>query len=155
MSFRDESQRSKCCLILCRRMPSLVPDVWTLTGPGPRAVELLEPGNNLSDGERVMLAAVWDIWNGHGHSDLSQILHTLDSDHLASLGGLIAAVGDGPENVDDWIEAEGYCSARYCLEEADDRYGLCAGHVLAAWPDDEPIPFVITEAGKDRAGGTP
>lgn len=47
--------------------------------------ELLEEARALSHGEFVLVQCAVDIWNGQGGAKLTQILDTLDDEHLLDL----------------------------------------------------------------------
>jgi ABC-type glutathione transport system ATPase component len=60
--------------------------LWTPAGPTDFAVELLEAGGgHLSGGERVLLRAAFDLWNGAGHVTVDELLSTLDATNLRAV----------------------------------------------------------------------
>lgn len=66
--------------------------LWTAEGPTKEAHELLRvDGGYLSSGERVLLKAAFDLWNGQGHCRVDELLSTLDEEHLAAVARAIMA----------------------------------------------------------------
>lgn len=72
-----------------RRMLSTTPQVarmWGIAGPSDEAVQLLdEDGGYLSSAERLLLKVAFDIWNGHGHCSVGELLDTLDEVRLRAV----------------------------------------------------------------------
>jgi hypothetical protein len=60
--------------------------LWTAEGPTDFAVALLEQGGGyLSSGERILLRAAFDLWNGNGHVTVDELLATLDAPTLRAV----------------------------------------------------------------------
>lgn len=72
--------------------------LWTATGPTDFAVELLEAGGGyLSSGERLLLRAAFDLWNGHGKVTVDELLSTLDAPTLRAVcAAMLARDGGAP-----------------------------------------------------------
>jgi hypothetical protein len=102
MSYRDEAQHAAVCRALLTRVG--LGDLWTDTGPTPRALELLaEDGGGLSSGERTLLLAAFALWNNHRGLRFTELLRHLDDDNLKTIGELLAAIARGPEGIDAWL----------------------------------------------------
>lgn len=100
--FRDDKQSARCCraLLAQARMASL----WTLDGPTPRALELLEAdGGPLSSGERIILLAAFAFWNGRGGLRLAELVDVLDVEPAEAVCSLLIAVKRGADEVDAWL----------------------------------------------------
>ena len=85
-------------------------DLWTPTGPTPKAVVLFEAdGGPLSSGERIMLLAAFAFWNGEGSLLLVDVIglvdgiERLDVKHVDALSSLLIAHKYGAEAVDTWL----------------------------------------------------
>lgn len=102
--FRSDEQLARTCRALCSLAG--LGSLWTLEGPSPRAMALLEAdGGPLSSGERVVVLAAWNIWNGSGNVSLSDVVHRLDDRCLAALGSLLVAIAGGGSAIDRWLAA--------------------------------------------------
>lgn len=78
-----KSEKARCAAIRKMLSGSSVQRLWTDSGPTGEAIDLLAAdGGPLSSGERVLLLAAFDLWNGMGKCRLSELLSTLDEDNL-------------------------------------------------------------------------
>lgn len=50
-----------------------------------------------------MVLAAWNLWNGAGHVNLSNVIHRLDDRCLAALGSLLVAIAGGGSAIDRWL----------------------------------------------------
>lgn len=62
-------------------------EFWTSEGPTPNAFAVLEGRMSLSDGERTLVLAAFDLWNGHGDLRFQKLmlLDTLNTKRLCTL----------------------------------------------------------------------
>lgn len=107
--FRSDVQQAETCQALVSR-PGAPSGLWTPAGPTPAALRLLKTkGAGLSHGEKLMLLVSFDVWNGDGHADLGELLHTLDGHNLLKLGELLIALGSehGSAAIDAWLSRWG------------------------------------------------
>lgn len=109
--FRDDRQIAAANHVLCSFVPRLR-GAWTPEGPSPQALKWFEEnGGPLSSGERVLLLASFSFWNGgHGADGLgklrfTEVLDSLDGEHLRRLAELMIASAEGASAVDSWIQA--------------------------------------------------
>lgn len=106
MSWRTEQQRGDVARTLLRSLHR--EDLWTEDGPTAKAVELLEAdGGPMSSGERVMLLAAFDVWNGQGHARLDEVMYSLDPERLRLVASLLLALAEGGAAIDRWLEFQG------------------------------------------------
>ena len=102
--FRDDEQ--KCTAIKALLRPVHLGHLWTDSGPTDHGIELFrDRGGPLSHGQKLMLLAAYDIWNGRGEVTLGDLLSVLDGTNLEALGSLMVALSsmDGQTAVDHWI----------------------------------------------------
>lgn len=115
--FRSDQQLARTCRALCSLAG--LGSLWTLEGPSPQAMTLLETdGGPLSSGERAVVLAAWNIWNGSGNVNLSDVVHRLDDRCLAALGALLVAAAGGAGEIDRWLELT---ENRLRLDRANER----------------------------------
>ena len=73
--------------------------LWGAEGPTHKACELLRAdGGYLSSGERLLLKAAFDLWNGQGHCRVDELLDTLDEKRLRAVAEALVA-RDGSSEV--------------------------------------------------------
>lgn len=93
--WRSEKARNDAI----RRMVEGTPGVarlWGASGPSDEAVRLLEAdGGYLSSGERLLLKAAFDLWNGQGHCRVDELLDTLDAKRLRLVAEALLARDGG------------------------------------------------------------
>ena len=100
--FRNERQRSAVAYVLLDSLQ--LGKLWTVEGPTEAACTLLKKrGGSLSSGERLILLAAFDLWNGDGHADFSELLYRLDDTRLHLLGSFLVAFASGSSGVDRWL----------------------------------------------------
>lgn len=97
--FRNDHQKCEALSLLLE--PVRLDRLWNQNGPTPEAAQRREVGG--SPGERVMVRAAWDLWNGTGGVRLAEMLNTLDSVNFQLLATLLLAVDLGSDWVDLWI----------------------------------------------------
>lgn len=89
--WRSEKARNSAIRSMLASTPA-VSRLWSETGPTDAAVELLERGGGyLSSGERVVLRAAFDLWNGQGNCKVGELLDTLDAVRLRAVANAILA----------------------------------------------------------------
>lgn len=101
--FRDDEQANRA---LCALMQTIegTRDLWTPDGPSATALQYLDRrGGPLSSGERCLLLAAFDFWNGHGKINLHALVHTLRGRPAEALYSLMLAFDRGSDEVDTWI----------------------------------------------------
>lgn len=103
--FRNNKQQ---CQALRMLLQSVRLDyLWTDDGPVSEAFRLRDAnGGPLSSGERLMLLAVFDLWNGSGNLRFSEVPGPLDARRAQRLLSLILAINIGSEAVDQWLKKE-------------------------------------------------
>lgn len=100
--FRDDHQRAAACRALLATFGQ--GDLWTETGPSPRAADLFESnGGGLSSGERIFLFAAFAFWNGAPTVPLADVFDRLDAERAMAVLTLAAAVVKGAAAIDGWI----------------------------------------------------
>lgn len=102
--FQSEMQRAAVCEHLCQTA-RLRDRMWTLDPPGPTqaAIQVVRGKAPLSHGEKLMVLAAWDIWNGTGKCRVGELVDVLDGTNLATLGDCLKAIANGPRAVTRWL----------------------------------------------------
>ena len=106
--FKNEQQRAAVCDCLCAEA-RLRERMWTTQGPdgypGPTkaAVQVRSGKFPLSPGERKVVLAAWDIWNGSGKVKVGDLMYGLDRHNLETLGSCLTAMANGPHAIDLWL----------------------------------------------------
>jgi hypothetical protein len=68
--FRSDEQACKAFQAVLRTL--YLEHLWTPKGPAPAALRYREyDGGLLSSGERIMLLAVFDLWDGSGNLEFA------------------------------------------------------------------------------------
>jgi hypothetical protein len=99
--FRDDAQLARACRALLETVR--LERLWTDSGPTDEATSLCDrDGGPLSSGERVMVLAVWALWNGGGALRFADITQ-LSGKPLEALGSFLAALSSGSIAVDSWL----------------------------------------------------
>jgi len=98
--FTDDLQRARACRVLLSTMR--LDRLWTDDGPGPQARAMLR-SEVLTDGERAMLRAALDVWDGSGGLQLAEAIAKLDGVPMEALCSLLVAMQLGSGAVEDWI----------------------------------------------------
>lgn len=105
MSFATDAQMNEALHVLLARVR--LQRLWTSQGPTDEACDLLQArGGPLSSGERVMLLAAFDIYNGFGALPFERLVNTLGAEHLRAVCGLVVARAEGGPAVEAWIESQ-------------------------------------------------
>lgn len=100
--FRNDRQRCAVAYVLLDSLH--MGHLWSVEGPTEEACRLLKRrGGPLSSGEGLVLLAAFDLWNGEGRADFSELLYRLDDTRLHLLGSLLIALGSGSAGVDRWL----------------------------------------------------
>ena len=100
--FRNDKQT--CAAIRALLAPIRLAHLWSECGPTDEALKVLEQrGGALSRGEALMVFAAFDFWNGHGKTQLGDLLAVLDTAHMERLASLLIAVSNGAADVDRWL----------------------------------------------------
>ncbi len=99
------------CLAVCRALLDLAGldtrALWSeSTGPTALAHELLrDPGDHDDPKAETLLRLAFDLWGDNGGALVVSVLHgRLTGPELARVGALLAALAEGPEAVDAWLE---------------------------------------------------
>jgi hypothetical protein len=101
------SHRQKCEAIKILLTTVRLERLWTLGGPKREAFKYRDcDGRPLSSGERVMVLAAFDLWNGSGGLKFHEVPLTLDAAKAHKLLTLLLAISTGGDAVDQWIERE-------------------------------------------------
>ena len=83
--WKSEKARNDAIRRMIASTPGLA-RLWGATGPNAEACALLErDGGYLSSGERVLLLAAFDLWNGSGGCRVADLLETLDGPRLRAV----------------------------------------------------------------------
>lgn len=81
--------------------------LWTVDGPTQAAMGYRDAnGGPLSSGERVLLLAAFDLWNGTGGLKFGEVPGPLDPRRARKLLSLLSAMTTGSDAVDRWLERE-------------------------------------------------
>jgi hypothetical protein len=100
----NDTQACKAISILLHR--ARLEDLWTSTGPTNTAIKLLEcDGGYLSSGERLILKAAFDFWNGHGKVTIADLLAAVDRDRLCDIASLLVELSNDEPDIDRWINS--------------------------------------------------
>jgi hypothetical protein len=104
--FRDDAQANRAMQALLRTLR--LGRLWTEEGPTSEMIGLYQSvreidGGPLSSGERILLLATYDLWNGQGGIAFVDIVDFLHGPPLEALMTLTVAVGRGAADIDDWI----------------------------------------------------
>ncbi len=93
--WASESARCKAIRTMLQTTPG-VARLWGASGPTQQACELLDQGGGyLSSGERVLLRAAFDLWNGRGACQVGDLLDTLDEKRLRAVAVALLARDGG------------------------------------------------------------
>jgi hypothetical protein len=98
--FKNEAQRSEVVRVM---LASLHLDfLWVDGRPTEEACGLMEEGGGyLSSGERALLFAAWDVWNGEAHLPFDRLLYGLDPQRMLMMGTFLVAFATG--TIDQWL----------------------------------------------------
>lgn len=89
--WRSEQARNEAILKMLSTTPGVL-RVWSNRGPSDEAVRLLDAdGGYLSSGERLLLKAAFDLWNGRGHCRVDELLDALDEKRLRAVAEALMA----------------------------------------------------------------
>lgn len=102
--MRDDRQTALVCRALCSRVG--LHDAWTIDGPSPAALAVLEGRSPLSSGQQVVVLVGFALWNGEGGLTLVRLLDVLDGDNLRALADLLVALHNA-DAVDAWLHQYG------------------------------------------------
>lgn len=103
--FRNDRQ-------MCEALQALLESVsldhlWTLDGPTRAALKYRDAnGGPLSSGERILLLAAFDLWNGTGNLKFGEVPGPLDPRRARKLLSLLSAITCGSDAVDQWLKRE-------------------------------------------------
>lgn len=103
--FRNDRQ-------MCEAIQALLETIrldhlWTQDGPTHAALKYRDAnGGPLSSGERILLLAAFDLWNGSGELKLSEVPGPLDPQKARKLLSLLSAMTSGSDAVDQWLQRE-------------------------------------------------
>lgn len=112
--WESEKARNEAIRRMLEALPTMA-RLWDGRGPTAEAVELIAAGGGpLSSGERVMLKAAFDLWNGTGRCTIDELLSTLDSRRLRAVTTALLA-RDGGEDRTPKCEYLG-CSERSSIQ---------------------------------------
>ncbi len=104
--FWDEKLQSAAIQTLLGRIGRFNTDALFDQGrPTEQFFQLYKRRGALSHGERVILEIALDFWNGQGNVRFNE-LYVLSSRTRALVFSLYQALCDGPEAIQDWIEAQ-------------------------------------------------
>lgn len=101
MERMDESRRAA----VCRALAGLagLAYMWGEEGPTEEGADILEAREMpLSEEERILLEAIWAIWEDNPGPTFSELL-ALESEKLKTVGKLLVAMADGHNAVDSWL----------------------------------------------------
>lgn len=100
--FRNDRQASRVIQMLLRTLD--LEHLWTDQGPTRTALQYKNSnGGPLSSGERLMLLAVFDLWDGSGRLPFNELVAGMDAERTAKLLSVVAALGCGSSAVDQWL----------------------------------------------------
>jgi hypothetical protein len=101
--FRDEFQASRALRALLQTTPG-TSGMWMTSGPTPQALAFVRAGGGpLAGGERILLLAAFELWNGRGGISLSEVVEQLELKPAERLCSLVLAIKRGAKAIDDWI----------------------------------------------------
>ena len=103
--FRNSRQKSEVLQTLLESVS--LDHLWTPNGPTDAALRYRDAnGGPLSSGERIMLLATFDLWNGTGGLKFAEMPGPLDPRRAQKLLSLLSAMTYGSDAVDRWLERE-------------------------------------------------
>ena len=103
--FRNGRQKSEVLQTLLESVR--LDHLWTSNGPTDAALRYCDAnGGPLSSGERIMLLAVFDLWNGTGGLKFAEMPGPLDPRRAQKLLSLLSAMTYGNDAVDRWLQTE-------------------------------------------------
>ncbi len=101
--FRSDEQACKAFQAVLQTLH--LEHLWTPQEPAPAALRYREyDGGLLSSGERIILLAVFDLWDGSGNLQFRELIDSLDETRTYVLLSLVAAITRGGEAVDQWLQ---------------------------------------------------
>jgi hypothetical protein len=78
--------------------------MWMASGPTPQALAFVRAGGGpLAGGERILLLAAFELWNGRGGISLAEVVEQLELKPAERLCSLVLAIKRGAKAIDDWI----------------------------------------------------
>jgi len=103
MIFRDDRQRARVSIALLGKTE--LRGLWTERGPTEQARRLLAMGvKGQSAEKRILFLLAWEFWREKTDLHFSD-LGSLSPKRLHLLGTLLVAMTQGPEAIDEWLEA--------------------------------------------------
>lgn len=109
-TFRDREQLLLVCRTLCA--PVGRANLWRVDGPDVEALlewQVRGESRPISSADRMLVLAAWALWSDEDDFAFSEpilrALEVLDASHAAMLTHLLAARGEGPDSVDQWIRS--------------------------------------------------
>ncbi|MEW5848612.1 MAG: hypothetical protein AB2A00_07340 [Myxococcota bacterium] len=102
MTNASVAHRAAVCRALLERVDMV--GLWTEEGPTSAARRLRDhDGEDLTDAQRFLLMLAWDVWNGTGHADMSELLR-LDVVTRRLVAALLGALAGTARDLDAWLE---------------------------------------------------
>jgi hypothetical protein len=98
--WASEKARNRAIMVMLSGSATMA-RMWTQNGPTPEALDLIEAdGGPLSGGEKVLLRAAFDLYNGTGKCTVDSLLCTLDADNLRAVAAAVLARDEGEPRSD-------------------------------------------------------
>jgi hypothetical protein len=100
-NFRDSEQLARVCQAILA--PVGLGKLWSGDGPRPESLGYRRSGTDEQprDG-RLMLMTAWAIWSRNQALSLADLLD-LEDEKLRVVGELLAALSQGPDEIEAWL----------------------------------------------------